>query len=476
MAIPSLTGSPYYVNGNIAYINKNNITNNPDEENKKAQHQEEINSSVQEHGRKNSDGFTFEDEKIRKAREEQQKAIISRDATRKAATINISQILRDFKNTGIAIGAPEEIMEDVETYINLIEKQVKKENPDKDIVHSNLKNGATLLDKYISETLQKPSKVVENWVEAILLQQVNYSYDENQVNEQLAVKFPNSKKEEKEEVISEENKETTQTSDNTKTKTTTYVVPQDTQLKNMFLKAKKMSFAKDYKTAMETFKTALDRAVEIKDTETESKILYEIGNIYDKNDYLAQALTSYNHSIKKTTDLNVKAKAHYSMAQIYDDVYQYESAIDHYISTISYAGETENVAVQSTSLAKIGKIYTDRYDKQAFNYLTIAEDLIQDTTNHKAIAFVNSNLGEAHSRFNQPKQALKHFSTAVLEYDKADSSDKVAINYKKAADIMQNLNNIPKAKKLLQKALFKARQTEDVQLMKEINDNLEKLA
>ncbi|MBQ9688538.1 hypothetical protein IJV79_02750, partial [bacterium] len=224
-----------------------------------------------------------------------------------------------------------------------------------------------------------------------------------------------------------------------------------------------------------TFKQALERSQEIEDVETESKILFEIGKIYDKNDYLAQALTSYNRSIDKTSDLNVKTKAHFSMAQIYDDVYQYESAIDHYITTISYAGETENLAVQSTSLAKIGKIYTERYDKQAFTYLTTAEELIKESGNHKAIGYVNSNLAEAHSRFNQPKQALKHYSTAVYEYDQCDSTEKVAINYKKAASIMQNLDNIPKAKKLLQKALVKARQTDDVHLMKEIHQELQAL-
>ena len=473
MGIPSVAGSPYYVNGNITYIKKrNNSVSNEEQDEKKSQQQQDVHTEPQQ--KKRTENYTFEDERIKNAKEEQQKAIIARDATKQAATINISQILRDFRNTGVAIGAPEEIMDDVDSYIKMIEKQAKSEAPDKFIVHSNLKNGAILLDKYISETLQRPSKVVENWVEAILLQQVNYNYDENQVNDLLSVKFPKSK--EKKEEIQPGNEISQAEQPVVDEAKKSYVVPQDTQLKNLFLKAKKLSFAKDYKTAMETFKNALDRAVEIKDSETESKILYEIGNIYDKNDYLAQALTSYNHSIKKTNDLNVKAKAHYSMAQIYDDVYQYESAIDHYISTISYAGETENIAVQSTSLAKIGKIYTDRYDRDAFTYFSVAEDLIDGSDNHKAIAFVNSNLADTHLRFNQPKQALKHYSTAVLEYDKSNSTQKVAINYMKAAEIMEDMNNIPKARRLLQKALFKARLTDDVQLMKDINDSLERLA
>ena len=41
---------------------------------------------------------------------------------------------------------------------------------------------------------------------------------------------------------------------------------------------------------------------------------------------------------------------------------------------------------------------------------------------------------------------------------------------------MQKLNNDAKAKKLLQKALVKARQSDDVQLMKDIHSQLEKMA
>ena len=476
MALLSVTGSPYYINGNITYVNKKKNSApqgegavNPEEKRKTREEQETrqapLHSSYESLGEK----------RLSKSKEEQAKAIASRDATKKAATINISQILRDFKNTGIAIGTPAEIMDEVNTYISLVEKQVRKENPDKNLVRSNLKNGASLLDKYITETLQRQSNVVENWVDAILLQQVNYNYDEGQVNELLSVKFPKHKEEKNAEVETEKTEDNSDVNVQQATKKEV-VVPQDNQLKNLFIKAKKMTYAKDYKVAMETFKEALDRAVEIKDTDTESKILYEIGNIYDKNDYLAQALTSYNYSIKKSEDLNVKAKAHYSMAQIYDDVYQFESAINHYMTTISYAGETENQVFQSASLAKIGKIFSERYEKEAFDYLSVAEDLVKETDNHKAIAFVNSNLADAHVRFNQPKQALKYYSTAVCEYDKTDSGDKAAVNYQKAAEVMQRLNNDAKAKKLLQKALIKARQSDDVQLMKDIHSQLGKMA
>ena len=76
-----------------------------------------------------------------------------------SANINIAQILKDFKNTALAIGTPAELQEEVDGYINLIQSQVSKDNPNTKLIKSNLKNASTLLDAYISETLNKESKL-----------------------------------------------------------------------------------------------------------------------------------------------------------------------------------------------------------------------------------------------------------------------------------------------------------------------------
>lgn len=40
--------------------------------------------------------------------------------------INIAQILKDLKNTALAIGTPSDLAQEVDEYIDLIEKQSKK--------------------------------------------------------------------------------------------------------------------------------------------------------------------------------------------------------------------------------------------------------------------------------------------------------------------------------------------------------------
>lgn len=410
-------------------------------------------------------------QQIQESKDAQNAAIASRNANLKNASVNIAQIIKDFKNTAVAIGASDELTEEVNAYLSLVEKQVTKENPDVKIVRSNLKNASVLLDNYISETLQRPSKVVENWIDALFLQQINYHFNEEEINPQFLVKFPNQNKNKDEN--SEENQEEENDGDeNEQENKKSVIIPQDLKLKTLFIQAKKYSYANNSKKAMELFREALDRAIEIEDKETESKILFEIGKIYDKNDYLVQALTSYNKSLQATTDLNIKTKAHYSIAQIYDDVAQFEPAINHYMSSISYAGEEENLIAQSTSLTKIGNIYSDKYETEAFEFLTEAELIAIESKNAKAKGFVSSNLANTYNKFNKPQKALKYYSCAIKEYQEANSPQKVAINYKRAAETMLDYNNPQKAKVLMKKALVKARQTDDVQLMKEIHDTL----
>lgn len=404
-------------------------------------------------------------QQLEESKEYQRNALASRDANLKNATVNIAQILKDFRGTVKAIGSPPELADEVEIYLSLVQKQVTKDNPDVKVIRSNLKNASALLDDYITQTLQRPSKVVENWIDALFLQQINYKFNEEDINPNFLVKFPNQKKEEGKEESSDEQNEGSREEDEGVSE---IVVPQDEKLKSLFVQAKKFTYANDSKKAMELFKEALDRAIEVEDCETESKILFEIGKIYDKNDYLAQALTSYSKSLTATTDMNIKTKAHYSMAQIYDDVAQFEPAINHYMSSISYAGVNENLIAQSTSLTKIGNIYSDEYKKEAFDFFMEADVIASETKNSKTKGYVSSNIANAFNKFNEPQNALKYYSSACKEYSDAKDPQKVAINYKRAAELMQDYKNYQKARALFRKALTKAQQANDEQLLAEV--------
>ena len=254
------------------------------------------------------------------------------------------------------------------------------------------------------------------------------------------------------------------------------IIPQDTRLKSLFVEAKKQAFSNNPQKAMAIFKEAFNRAGEIKDTETQSRICLEIGKIYDDNDFVVQALNSYNKSLQYTTDTNVKSRAHFSMAQIYDDVNQVEPALNHYMTSISYAGKSDDLIGQSDSLTRVANIFSDRYDENAFEYYDVARRLVEQTTDSNMKGYVLSNTADACVQFRKNDKALKYYAEAVKNYEKTNALEEIAENYKSAAELMIQFNSPNKAKSLLKKALVNAVKTKNEDLISEINMLLSSVA
>ena len=412
--------------------------------------------------------------------------------------VNIAQIIKDFRNTIKAIATPADIEEQVNHYLQIVEQQVREPHPQVNLIQSNLKIAASMLDKYISETLNKDSKVVQNWLDALFLQRINYSYDEAEVNPNFLVKFPENREEKKpapqqqteqapapepepvvqeahEEIIEIEPEELNfeeefiQAKQTISKKPNITIIPQDTKLKSLFVEAKKQAFSNNPQRAMQMFKEAFARASELNDNETQSRICLEIGKIYDDNDHFVQALNSYNKSLQYTTDVNVKSRAHFSMAQIYDDVNEVGPALNHYMTSISYAGKSDDLIGQSDSLTRMANIFTDKYDENAFDYYDVARKLIEQTTDNSMKGYVLSNTADACVQFKKKDKALKYYAEAVKNYELSNSPEEIAQNYKAAAELMISLNSPNKAKSLLKKALVNAVKTKNEDLIAEVN-------
>lgn len=412
--------------------------------------------------------------------------------------INIAQILKDFRNTIKAIATPADIEQEVNRYLQIVEQQVREARPQVNLIQSNLKIAASLLDKYISETLNKDSKVVQNWLDALFLQRINYNYDAEEINPNFLVKFPDEPEkkapvpapeaqsepepepepvtEVQEEVIELEEytpqtleEEFTQAQEVISKKPNVTIVPQDTRLKSLFMEAKKHAFSNNPQKAMAMFKEAFNRAGELKDNETQSRICLEIGKIYDDNDFVVQALNSYNKSLQYTTDTNVKSRAHFSMAQIYDDVNEVEPALNHYITSISYAGKSDDLIGQSESLTRAANIFTDKYSEEAFEYYDVARKLVEQTSDNNMKGYVLSNTADACVQFRKNDKALKYYAEAVKNYEKINALEEIAENYKSAAELMIQFNSPKKAQSLLKKALVNAVKTKNEDLISEIN-------
>ncbi len=380
------------------------------------------------------------------------------DYTKK--TINIEQVLTDFKNTTNAIGAPDDIKSEVSSYLSLVLNQAQKERPNQQIIQSNLKNASQILDEYITNTLQKPSKVVENWVDALFLQHINYK---TQKNEEII--------EPKEENITlpQEDEQTPQEQEAVEK----IYIPEDKTLKRMFIQAKKYAAIDNKEKAMDAFEKVLDYAETIGEQEACAIVHYEKGLLHDGLNEIEEALYNYDNAAKHTNNNNIKAKAHIKMGKIYDDYVKFEPAFNHYCAAVSFAGEADNLKLQTQALADIAQIHSERYDKEsAMKFMKLSDIIADETKDKKVIGLISSKNGKNCERLSDNQQALKYYTTSAKSFYDIDDNVNLAKKYESAADVMLKFGNRQKAKKLLSKAFKAAMQTEDKNLKHNITNRI----
>ena len=471
--------------------NKNAVTNNAEEESA-GSHLQRENRALQQSDRKTQNRDTFQRQQYPNG---QQTTI---DYSK--SQVNIAQIITDFKNTSLAIGTPDDISERVNQYLSFAEMQSKEEVPDKEFIKNSLRSASKILDNYITQTLNKESKVVENWVEALFLQHVNYKSDPTSINPDFLVKLPEKTQasQPKESQIVQEQPAATddlqQPVQNEsqllsvdkpvtvsqqapveyqKDSTVKVYVPQDRELKEYFIQGKKYLEKNDTKSALNAFMSSLERANITGDKEAAGMVCYEIGQIHDKEDNLTDALNYYHDTIEFSTNNNLKAKAYFAMGQIYDDVVYFDPAVEHYYASVSYAGEAENLKAQTKALGNIANMFAERYDKEnTYTYLDVAKQIAEETKDNKTIGAVYSKSGDTLSIINEDVNALKDYKQSAMFYHEAESPAKMARNFEKASAIMLKLGNKTKAKSLLEKAYSLSIDADDREYTKTLSKKL----
>jgi len=89
--------------------------------------------------------------------------------------IHVRSVVADFKNTLSAIGVPDGLKTEIDTYLQAVSYQEGKAKPNATLVRHALKTAANSLDEFIADNLGHPSRVVRDWVDALLLQPLDFS-------------------------------------------------------------------------------------------------------------------------------------------------------------------------------------------------------------------------------------------------------------------------------------------------------------
>ncbi|MCD8024231.1 MAG: hypothetical protein LUE64_01710 [Candidatus Gastranaerophilales bacterium] len=421
--------------------------------------------------------------------------------------VNISQVLQDFRSTIAAINSPDDVKEEVESYLGLVGRESLKETPSREIVLSNLKNAALVTDKYIQESLKKPSRVVQDWVDALFLQKVNLKADPDEINEDFRVKIPSKNPSAKNSGgIAQLDEDTVDFSVQPQYSVSAQVVPdaeiqseyslEDSYIENTDITeeeianaalieeidrpiqsftpesgifgAKTESEALAKQTLLEGIASfdegenvydtlkLYDRALELVEgsdnTNLKSAIYYERGKVFDSCDYVDLALIDY-HKATKTDDNNLKAHAHIKMGNIYDDYVQIEPAVDQYSKAVSASEEADNPQGKTRALRYMASMFAGIYDKENTEIFSdMAMESAEETNNPATIAKTYLEAAENYKYIGEDTKALQVYSSLAQNDTVQDEYDTLAQNYMEASMLMDKKGNRQKSYALMLKS------------------------
>ena len=376
--------------------------------------------------------------------------------------INISQVIKDFKNTTEAIGSPDDIKDTVYTYVSLVQKESEKENPNKKIIQSNLKNASQVLDEYITDTLKKPSNVVEGWIDSLFLQNVDYKYDESVINPDYFVNLPKRNK--------TEQKDQTEPIQQSQTE---QIKPQ-AHPKNPFfdtlISAKKEQNPAE---ALNIYSSVIEEATNKNDTLAASVAYFESGKLYDSFNSFDKALENYQNAIKTSDNEGLKAQAYMKIAQIQYDSANSKEAGENYFSSIAYFGQVENQKAQAVLLSQTGKMTSEEFDlPKTQDYFYVADILAKELEDKTLQGKINQKAGEAFSYLNEPQKALGYYKNSAKSFFETQNNLDLARDYQAAAKLMLELGNPHKAKTLLNKAFNASVKAGDSEIIRNIQSQI----
>lgn len=405
--------------------------------------------------------------------------------------INISQVLTDFRSTVLAINAPKDVSDEVSAYLTLVEKESLKDAPSRQVIVSNLKNASRISDDYIAKTLNKPSKVVEGWVDALFLQDIILKADSSQINPDFRVQLPETVEKSAVPAVAPIEPKVAQaplpqvsaptqepavatiepatatvqaTSSQTEISEQQYIPdksaaqelpPAYKEFMNVFNTGKKLSKQNKPKEALVAFAKSIDAAQKADNVDFKGAAHLERGKIFDRYDHVNYALGEYNEATK-CEDADIKTHAHIKMAQIYDDYAKFEPAVAHYHCAVSFSGN--NPSGQSRALKGLGGMHARRFDRanaETFNGLAV--DVAKNADNPKVSGKIYREVAQDYTYLGESKKALECLKRSTAAFaglrNANETNEQIAQNYVEAAKVMRELGNEAKANSLLSKAL-----------------------
>ncbi|HEY9688010.1 MAG TPA: hypothetical protein V6C52_13630 [Coleofasciculaceae cyanobacterium] len=331
--------------------------------------------------------------------------------------IPLDAVLHDFRNTINALGADDQTRAEVGAYLRVVSLQGTKDQPEIPFIKQTLRTAAGALDQYISKALGQPSQVVKEWVDALLLQDIDFHTDQPFTDEpapsaKTAADTPSNPAPEQRDERDESVDSKAQS-----VETSPLSVTDKTRLKTLIEQAKIEQQAGQPGAAQSRLQEALDLLDGKEHPEWEGKVWHLRGRFYDKSGEWEQAVHAYEQAANRFDAAGrpeKQAQGLQAAASILEEHGQMTQALNYYRQVVTLdeqnAAQTADRSLLARSLNDLGSAYLRSGD--AGNAVSTLEAAVRagDQIPPKAASDIFSNLGAAHrnlKNFDQAEQAYR---------------------------------------------------------------------
>jgi tetratricopeptide (TPR) repeat protein len=366
--------------------------------------------------------------------------------------IPLNDVIHDFKNTMNALGADESTRQEVSAYLNVVRYQAGKDQPEVGFIKHSLRTAANTLDQYIGKALGQPSKVVKEWVDALLTQDIDYKADISAEETTLAAgkALDLDKKE------SPDQKQNEEAVEMAEEEASSLKAPVKSKLKHLIESAKDEYRKKNYDKADQQLQAALDLLTDKNKPDWEGKVWGLRGKIYDQAGQWEKAIHAFEQAAQQFEQANMPQKqstALHAIASILEDHGDAKKAKGYYQQVVALDTLYAEPQTLLRSLNDFGSIALRTGDTaEAIQSLQKAVGLIPTQTIPPGIrSDLQTNLGAAYRKNQDYPQAIESYQQSLSAAKQARDKIRYTSALQHLASVYVEANQPENAMKTLQR-------------------------
>lgn len=360
--------------------------------------------------------------------------------------ISIQAILSDFQSTMDALNVPSETRGEILPYFQVVAHQAQKQQPSAPLIKQNLRGAAETLDQFISVALGQKSTVVREWVDALLLQSIDFHSPTPLALSPASQADTGSQTEAETKGLSLPERQSFAAAG--------LSVMEQERIRQALKDARLALKEQRFDTALGHYQEVLSRVRSAGLPETEGRLLVQMGRCLEKASRFEEAKTCYeqaNRCLIGTAHSGLRARVNKALGMLFQKQGQLDKAIEHLQESLALYTLEQDESNQGVVLTQLGLAYSGQCQpkeaRETFQQALakaevhcpkasvpilkyLGELSRQEGKRGQAFSYYKQSLTAARSQNNREgaRQALQNIAALYLEANKPDKAFKALQN------------------------------------------------